>query len=104
MILDLEYYKKNNFVRDLFKYLVARNSVDPWESKKQDNQTLPLLTLNKCVSCGLCAHCCPTQSIKLDGDLGQIPRIFNILEVSCVCCQMCIEICPKEALESSPSI
>ncbi len=47
---------------------------------------------DKCISCGLCAHNCPLNNIRLvDGK----PVWGN----SCTHCVACISLCPKEAIE-----
>lgn len=49
--------------------------------------------LEKCTGCGECVECCPSESLKLNGEK------IGVDADSCVDCGVCVDECPSEALD-----
>ena len=59
---------------------------------------LPVIDLEKCRGCMMCAEVCPTRAIWADWDNR---KIAEINQASCVGCTMCKRACPFEAIVGS---
>ena len=57
---------------------------------------LPIINVDKCTGCGICATYCPTGAIRLD-KASQAP-IFAAPQ-ACSYCGICEEVCPAGAVE-----
>ena len=47
---------------------------------------------DECVGCGICVDACPTEAIKMDGDLAVVDADL------CTGCEACIDECPNDAI------
>ncbi len=45
-----------------------------------------------CTGCGSCVDVCPTEAIKIDGDIAKVEQ------EECICCETCIDECSVGAL------
>jgi hypothetical protein len=52
----------------------------------------PVVSSEKCKSCGSCIRWCPVTAIKID-------EVAQIMESKCIGCGTCIAVCPYEAIE-----
>ena len=51
-----------------------------------------VVNASECVGCGACVDACPSEAIKLEGDVA----VVN--EAECVDCGACVDECPNEAI------
>lgn len=112
MIIDLKYFKDNgyfigflSFAKDFVqnKFYAKKNKVDWFEARLEGVSLFPRLILDEnnktsCDSCSQCISICPTQALRVEGEEGLAPKIFELKINQCISCNLCIEICPSEAL------
>ena len=60
----------------------------------QRQHALPLINVQRCTGCGLCAELCPTHAVAILGGLPVIVRPAN-----CTFCEICESSCPERAIE-----
>lgn len=62
----------------------------------------PVLTKEKCISCGKCERVCPTNAITMivvgKNERGRDIKLPEIEDSKCICCENCVLDCPKDAL------
>ena len=58
-----------------------------------DDKILPIIDLDRCNGCGLCAQLCPTHAVEM---IDARPAIVRVQD--CAYCGMCEEMCPVEAI------
>jgi NAD-dependent dihydropyrimidine dehydrogenase PreA subunit len=59
-----------------------------------DNWSLPVIHLERCNGCGLCAEYCPGDAVEM---IDKQPQITA--PGSCSYCGICEEMCPQGAIE-----
>lgn len=52
------------------------------------------ITIEDCITCGLCMRSCPSQAIQVDRKAGT----WTISRFDCVQCGSCVNVCPKKCL------
>ncbi len=59
-------------------------------------------SVDKCISCGMCAKSCPNNVIELDSARGEDKKKYLTkfkMEIGyCLFCGLCVEACPTDAL------
>ena len=58
---------------------------------------IPETDTTLCMSCGICAACCPTQCIDQDNFATVRPQ-------DCLCCRACIKYCPADSRKLAPAL
>lgn len=59
----------------------------------QRQHALPLINVQRCTGCGLCAELCPTHAVAiLDG------RPVIVRPADCTFCEICESYCPVQAI------
>ena len=53
--------------------------------------------LDRCISCSLCAHDCPSGACTMQTIDGKLRPVFDL--DFCTFCEQCAETCPKDAIE-----
>ena len=56
------------------------------------------ITIEDCISCGLCARSCPPGALTVD----RAARSWTINRFDCVQCGNCVQVCPKKCLRILP--
>ena len=56
------------------------------------------ITVDECISCGLCVRSCPTGALEVDKTAGS----WTINRFDCIACGYCVEKCPKKCLHMVP--
>lgn len=56
------------------------------------------ITIDDCISCGMCVRSCPTGTLSVDRDAGT----WTINRFDCVQCGFCVQKCPKKCLRIVP--
>lgn len=59
-----------------------------------DPLVLPIIDLQRCTGCGLCADLCPTHAVEVQARKAVIVR-----PTDCTFCEVCESYCPEEAIE-----
>ncbi len=70
---------------------------------------LPVIDVEKCTGCGLCAKACPRTLIQMlpAGQEGHLvlcsshdrgKKVSKACEVGCIACKACVKVCPQEAI------
>ena len=54
---------------------------------------LPIITLQRCTGCGLCAELCPTSAVEVIRQKAVIVR-----PADCTFCEVCESYCPEGAI------
>lgn len=54
---------------------------------------LPLIDLQRCNGCGLCAQLCPTKAVEM-----QAGRPVIVRPADCTFCEVCESYCPQGAI------
>lgn len=52
------------------------------------------ITIDECISCGMCVRCCPCGTLSVDRNAGT----WSINRFDCIACGFCVEKCPKKCL------
>jgi len=85
-------------------------SVCMFDAIKMGEHGLPVVDMEKCTGCGLCANACPRSIIKMlpKGEAGHLvlcnskdrgKAVSAACKVGCIACKACIKACPEEAIE-----
>ena len=80
-----------------------------FDAIKMGEHGLPVVDIEKCTGCGLCANACPREIIKMlpMGNYGHLvlcnshdrgKTVSKACEVGCIACKACIKACPEEAI------
>jgi formate hydrogenlyase subunit 6/NADH:ubiquinone oxidoreductase subunit I len=125
MIINLQHYKKNGYVkgiilivRKMFLSLnqpVFKEEVTSWSGENVYHK-YPKLEIDqetqksKCTSCHICEDVCPNKCIVVEGVAnnnsireGKDPKSFWLNLSTCLQCNECVDICPVDALSSNGS-
>ncbi|MBQ9155755.1 MAG: 4Fe-4S binding protein [Eubacterium sp.] len=84
---------KNLFSRPVTKNYPAEPAVYPERSRGHIE-----ISIDDCISCGLCVRSCPTGTISVDKKAGS----WTINRFDCIACGYCVEKCPKKCLHMVP--
>ena len=84
---------KNLFSKPVTKNYPAEPAVYPERSRGHID-----ITIDECISCGLCVRSCPTGTIAVDKKEGT----WTINRFDCIACGYCVEKCPKKCLHMVP--
>lgn len=58
-----------------------------------EQPVLPIIDLQRCTGCGLCAALCPTHAVVVAADKAMIVR-----PADCTFCEICESYCPEGAI------
>ena len=61
---------------------------------EQHSDTVPVISQNKCVSCGVCVKKCPVDAITID-------KKASIIKEKCIGCASCTIVCPVHAITNT---
>lgn len=56
------------------------------------------ITIDECISCGMCVRCCPCGTLSVDRNAGT----WSIDRFDCIACGFCVQKCPKKCLHMIP--
>lgn len=75
----------------------------PFEGIKPNERTVGrlVLSLEKCIGCGICARVCPTQAVEMVRVEGREKPAPKMDFGRCCYCTLCVYSCPKNALSTS---
>ncbi len=83
----------------------------PWESIEipEGYRGEHVFDINKCISCGLCAHVCPNRAIELvevpEEYRDRYPKRYPKIDLGkCCFCALCQDICPKGAIQLTKNV
>jgi Pyruvate/2-oxoacid:ferredoxin oxidoreductase delta subunit len=66
-----------------------------WNLLQKQLTSRPYIITERCVGCGVCARCCPADTIVLD-------KTAKIVDDKCIRCYCCHELCPEDAVGLAP--
>ncbi len=80
-----------------------------FDAIKMGEHGLPVVDIDKCTGCSLCADACPRAIIKMlpKGDAGHLvlcnshdrgKTVSKACEVGCIACKACVKVCAVEAI------
>lgn len=72
---------------------VCKNRECSMTSPAQPSWPLPIIALQRCTGCGLCAELCPNGAVELVGQKAVIAR-----PADCTFCEVCESYCPEGAI------
>lgn len=86
----------------LLKNLLKGPATDPFPFKEAHTPARfrgrATMRADKCVGCGICAHVCAGEAIRIQPDEAKTGYVFTIWHNSCCLCGSCRHFCPTGAI------